>query len=393
MQPGRGGAYVFENKPSNEEEGGYNTLPHNEHSTDARVFKKRSETMTSTMTQTVPAEPISATSLDGGEENMEVRTVDTFEEKKKDYDFFTAFKELFLVSHKYGVHRISGFLYLTQFAASVYLMIFDYDHYLKTPLAWTLPLNGWIQAIIALFTFRFLPTGVDAQGYYSDKRTITYPFLAENTYFSGILLFQCSYAFTGFFDRVPLPFLCLLVFFPYAIVRQFFPQTSLGASRNQENQYSDDNRIFLKAVSLLSKIFYVWAKHFNGYFLNYMLWIGLVRKNESAMYRAHWLLLAGGWATTVAMFLNTLKYKRMIGPKFALGAYAITFPIIVSILMSICFEYYKVGFSWVAWIVMIGVIVNFLPREWKAQHVYQVLVFAYLFNLKGRYTDPLATTH
>ena len=264
-------------------------------------------------------------------------------------------------------------------------MIYDYELFKATPLAWTMPLCGWFQAIIAMFTFTFLPTGNDAQGYYSDKRTITYPFLVENVYFSGLLLFQCTYTFTNFWDRVPLPLELLMVFLPYALIRPFFPKTSLGGSRNDDKQYSDENKGFLKAISLTSKVFYVWAKHFNGFYLNYLVFLGLVKGNDDMMYLAHWLLIAGGWATTVAMFLNTLKYKKMIGPKTALLAYALTFPVIVTVLTLMQYKYR--GASWIAFIVLLGVPVNFLPRNWPAQHVYQFIVLAYLYKMKGSVSE------
>ena len=97
-------------------------------------------------------------------------------------------------------------------------------------------------------------------------------------------------------------------------------------------------------------------------------------------------MVAGGWATTVAMFLNTLKYKKIIGPKVALGAYAITFPFIVGSL-SILLSYYLMH-SWVAWLVMLGVPINFLPREWYLQQVYQMLMMALLYNLQNTIPDP-----
>ena len=201
--------------------------------------------------------------------------------------------------------------------------------------------------------------------------------MIENVYFSFLLLFQASVTFTGFWERLPLPFTVLFTFLPYTLIRPLFPRTSLGDSRHDDKQYTNANRFFLKTVSLLSKIFYVWAKHLNGYYLNYLVWVGL-GKGEDVMYRWHWLLIAGGWGTTIAMFLNTLKYKKYIGAKTALGAYALTFPVMMSILTSLQWHYRE--HSWLSWIVMIGVPVNFLPREWKAQHIYQFLVLGYLYK-------------
>lgn len=122
-----------------------------------------------------------------------------------------------------------------------------------------------------------------------------------------------------------------------------------------------------------------------SYWLNYMVFMGLVKDSPSALHRTHWLLLAGGWATTVAMFLNTLKFKKMIGPKTALALYAGTFPIIVTYLVLLAAQYK--AYMWVTGIVLLGVPVNFLPREWHAQHFYQVFVMAYLWKYKNAFSS------
>ncbi len=309
---------------------------------------------------------------------------------KKQLSLWGTFVELFFHLERFAIHRVTGLLYLVQFFTALYLMTFDYETFQKTPLAWSLPLTGWLQAIIASRTFTFLPKGNDAQGYYSDKRTITYSFLLENIYFSGLLLFQSLYCFTDFFQNVPLPhekvrtgLELILVFLPYTLIRTWFPKTSLGDSREDDGQYTDKNKRFLKAISLTSKVFYVWAKHFNGYYLNYMVFLGMVKDSPTAIYRTNWLLLAGGWATTVAMFLNTLKFKKIIGPKLALSLYAGTFPVIVTVLTLLQYQYRSQ--LWVAYIVMLGVPVNFLPRNWYAQHIYQFIVMAYMYKFKNKF--------
>jgi len=58
---------------------------------------------------------------------------------------------------KFQVHRVGGFLFICQYAATVYLFLFDYSTLLKSPLTWSLPLTGWIQSVSASLTFKFLP--------------------------------------------------------------------------------------------------------------------------------------------------------------------------------------------------------------------------------------------
>lgn len=307
--------------------------------------------------------------------------------------FFSAFHELFLTKRtgklggvKFALHRINGILYLMQYVASFLLMVFNYDAYTRTPLPWTLPLCGWIQAVIASFTFTFLPKGNDAQGYYSDKRTITYSFMVENVYFSGLLLFQALYGFTPFIKSLPFWVEHIGVFLPYVIFRPLFPKTSLGDSRHTENQYSSKNMRFLKAMALISKIFYVWAKHFVGYYMNYMIYLGLVQ--EKNMYHFHWLLLVSGWATTIAVFLHTLKFKGYIGPRFALLAYTGTFPAIVSLLATLQIQF-GWQYFWVSLVVLLGVPINFIrpTKYWNPQYIYQFVAMAYLANMVFQLED------
>ena len=92
------------------------------------------------------------------------KVVDKASKGASELTFAGAVKELFFTHSRFVIHRTSGLLYLIQFAASVLLMTFDYELYKKTPLMWTLPLNGWLQAVIAMNTFTFLPNGRDAQG-------------------------------------------------------------------------------------------------------------------------------------------------------------------------------------------------------------------------------------
>lgn len=303
-------------------------------------------------------------------------------------NFADTFSKLFIKYEKHGVHRLTGLAYLIMYFASVYLIMYDWDLYKRSQLCWIMPLTGWCQALIAAGSFKTLPLGNTAQGYYSDKRTITKAFMLENIYFSGILLFQCVYAFTNFFNNIPFVLELVMVFLPYTLIRRWFPKTSLGSSRDIDSQYSGKNKNFLKFIALLSKVFYVWAKHYNGYYLNYLMFLGILNpldgspQSEKYLWMMHALLVADGWATTPAMFLHTLKFKKYIGPKTALSLYAGTFPIIVATLSMIQYQM-GMAHAWVSLIVLLGVPINFLPPKYQAQHIYQFCVMGYMLHLKG----------
>ena len=62
----------------------------------------------------------------------------------------------FLFKKKHRIHRIGGFLFLIQLGVAWYYMLSDYDWYVKSPLLYSVQLNGCIQAISAIFSFKFL---------------------------------------------------------------------------------------------------------------------------------------------------------------------------------------------------------------------------------------------
>lgn len=103
-------------------------------------------------------------------------------------------------SPKFIVHRITGLFYLLQWAVALPLYFYNFEMFRKSPLVWSLPLTGLLQSITAIYTFTFLPKLQKDPGYYSDKSTMTYPFIVENSFFAGILLFQWLYMDNFFYE-------------------------------------------------------------------------------------------------------------------------------------------------------------------------------------------------
>lgn len=176
-------------------------------------------------------------------------------------------------TRQFIVHRLMGLLYLIQFTLALFLYFYDYDYFYSSPLIWSLPLSGFVQSIIASCTFTFLPKMQDDPGYYGDKSTLSYNFVLENVYFSGLLAFQWLYMhddyrnlFTGYVQIVPE---ACFVFLPYFVFRPFFPKTHFRDSLKLTKNKTEKNTNFFIIVTYVTKAFYVWAKHFIGYFLNY----------------------------------------------------------------------------------------------------------------------------
>jgi hypothetical protein len=255
---------------------------------------------------------------------------------------------------KFRLHRLWGLFYLLQFAA---LCVCVAASVRPSHLIWTLPLTGFIQAIIASRTFTSLPRR-QTQGYFSDRGVISYEFVLENIYFSGLLLFQALYFTFRPLRPSLLPIEIVMVFFPYHVIRPFFPKTSFRRSYANEREQTQKNMGFLGLLARVTKSFYVIAKHFNGYFINYLLFLGLLTAAQDRL--MHFLFILAGWGTTIAMFLQTLKVRKYIGPRAAVLAYMASFPfacVCYSMLLAVTLRH-----AWVSALVGVGVAANFGPR-------------------------------
>lgn len=278
--------------------------------------------------------------------------------------FFSSFNHLFSPV-RFRIHRLWGLVYLWQF---IMVCILEVKGQADWRLYATMPLTGIIQSIIACRTFTFLPSAKeDVQGYYHATKVMSYDFILENVYFAGLLLFQSWYVIFNKTMRTHIWFLpieLLGVFFPYHTIRGFFPKSSFRHStKDGKNRFAS-----------VTKVFYVTAKHFSGFFVNYMLFLGCLGENpiqEWSMTRR--LFILGGWGTTIAMFLQTLKFKGYISPRVAMLLYTGSFPLFWSIyvvlFVTCCMEH-----MWLAALTLVGIAINFGP--WTLQLVYQAFVCA-----------------
>lgn len=280
---------------------------------------------------------------------------------------------------KFIFHRIFGFCYLTQWFTSLVLFFTAYDYYASSPLTWTMPLNGLIQSITATYYFTFLPKNQEDGGFNSDKSVLSYKFVKENIFFAGLLLFQCLYYYDPSYRVIKelLPVELFLVFLPY-ILRQLFPKTSFRVAINTTSNKSKRNFRFFVITSWITKIFYVLAKHFIGFFFNYARFAERVQPDDH--YWMHFLLIFGGFATTISMFLHTLKFKKYIGPRTAYLVYIASYAPMVFAILSLhglmlrCLD--LVTFT------LIGVVLNFYPSIYVHQG-YQAMVMAIMYAMRS----------
>lgn len=79
--------------------------------------------------------------LTNEEYNEEVET------EEFSFMLYPPFKQLAFLGHlffgpKFFVHRVTGLLYLLQYAAAFYMYFKDYDGFRRSPLVWSLPATG-----------------------------------------------------------------------------------------------------------------------------------------------------------------------------------------------------------------------------------------------------------
>jgi len=281
---------------------------------------------------------------------------------------------------KFTVHRVLGLVYLISYVYAWYLYVYDYNTYRTSHVVWSLPINGLVQSLTATYYFSFLPRKVDP-GYYSDKGALSYFFVAENIFFAAALAFAFLYnseVFYPYFRSFPGTIAeHFFVFLPY-FVRPLFPKTSFRDSlRNGAKNKTGANAAFFFVGTWMTKFFYVWAKWFIGFFLNYLRYAD--KFNEEQLHEMHRLLLFSAFATNISMFLHTLKFKGYIGPKTSFGTYIISY--LCTFYSIICLGDLFFSSPILVGLAVVGMILNFGP-VW-AQHVWQIFAMGLLYGVRS----------
>lgn len=271
------------------------------------------------------------------------------------------------VHPKFAVHRVFGAIYLVQWFAALYFYFADYQWFKSSNLIWALPLNGVIQSLTATYYFSFLPKKVDP-GYYSDKSSLSYDFVKENIFFAVILMFQWLYYSDNFYllIRKSVTGEYLFVFFPY-LFRSLVPKSSFRDALNDTRNKSAQNKTFYIVVTWVTKVFYVWAKHYIGFFMNYMRFMDRISAEQQ--YHMYFLLIFSACATTISMFLHTLKFKGYIGPKTSYLIYMASY-------LATFYSFVRIGDVFLTspdlvLLTLGGVVLNFGPvwLQWSYQFV------------------------
>jgi len=235
---------------------------------------------------------------------------------------------------KFTFHRFSGLTFLLLYSYSWYLLLMDYPYFLKSRIISILAMNGLLQAVSALTTFTFLPSNKDSgsNGYFSDKGILSREFVTENIFFQILPIWGTFYfdddLYRVLFRRNELTpiFLVMkfleivMIFLPFTLIRPFFPLTRLSDSYTEKDK-SKNNVQFYRIVIIMIKIFYIWSKHFMGFYLWYLRYLNVIGKDD--LYWVRHMILSNVGTVSIAMFLHTLRFKYIIGPRIAQVTYVI----------------------------------------------------------------------
>lgn len=226
-------------------------------------------------------------------------------------------------TRKHIVHRYMGMAFLIQYAAAWVEYITNYDHAKDSVLLHFIAVNGLIQGYSAFFSFKVLPD-LDDPGYFSDKAVISRKFVHENTFFSLITVWGSIYYNEVWLEKIqahPVGRILeiLFVFFAYVAIRPFFPTTHVGDAGSGKGSRTDANKSFYTYGTLAYKIFYLWAKYFLGFFINFLWMRRLCTPDEVMFIKGMYTLNLG--TLSIGIFLHTLRFKGVLPGKLTFSLY------------------------------------------------------------------------
>ncbi|KAJ1450193.1 hypothetical protein M885DRAFT_621872 [Pelagophyceae sp. CCMP2097] len=286
---------------------------------------------------------------------------------------------------KHQPHRLLGLFILVEWVYALVAYFLDYDGlFAPSVVIFALPLTGLLQSMVATKTFYYLPKKQTNAGYYSDASALSWNFVAENQYFAGILLWQWVYMHPGAYALLAGTKLgnvveAVFVALPYVAIRPFTPRTHFrDALRDDGARKSTTlaNRRFFHVQTWVTKIFYIFAKHYIGYFLNYLRYLNKLSVGE--IRHIYLMLIFSVFATTISMFLHTLKFRGYMGPRTSFFIYQSSY-------MATFYSWYKLApvltnnLDFVA-LTAVGVFVNFKGRN--AVRAYQFAVLALITGMR-----------
>lgn len=180
-----------------------------------------------------------------------------------------------------------------------------------------------MQGTSAFFSFRVLPE-LNDPGYYSDKAVLSRTFVHENLYFTVMAVFGSIYyneearktLRSNLGGRI---IECVYVFWPFILIRPWYPITRFSNTGQTYKGRTVKNERFYEIGTLMVKVFYLWAKYFLGFFMNFMIYLDLIKGDDWQF--MHGMLLLNTGTVSLSIFLHTLRFKKVLPAKFTFSIY------------------------------------------------------------------------
>jgi hypothetical protein len=228
---------------------------------------------------------------------------------------------------KHKIHRFMGRCFLFQYTLA-WVEYFNSDEgdtfragssYIPHAVA----LNGVIQSTSAYFSFKVLPE-LNDPGYYSDKAVMSRSFVHENIFFSLFCVFGSVYynpihRYQLKENIVGRIVEAIYVFWPYILVRPWFPVTRFSNAGTGRAGRTKVNERWYEVGTYMVKVFFLWAKYFLGFYINFLVYMDKVTDKQWRLINGMFLLNVG--TVSLAIFLHTLRFKKVLPPKFTFSLY------------------------------------------------------------------------
>mmetsp|Transcript_11560 Transcript_11560/g.38007 ORF Transcript_11560/g.38007 Transcript_11560/m.38007 type:complete len:270 (-) Transcript_11560:250-1059(-) len=243
-------------------------------------------------------------------------------------------------------------------------------------------LIGLFQAVSASLTFRFLPNDENS-GYFSDKGILSRAFVKENVFYQLQTAFGAIwYTFgndTLETSTLGKALMVVFVFLPFTLLRPLFPTTRFSTTHvTKGSKYrTEENSSFYHLGTELIRYFYLYGKHVMGFGFNYLYFLGELSDEDMRQWGTPLLLLNAG-TVSIAVFLHTLRFKKILKPTYAFSLYlAMAY---ASFLAIPPLTLKLVGHPLVLYLVLQGILVNLNVRYgWrKVMHLHYLVAMAVL---------------
>mmetsp|Transcript_22264 Transcript_22264/g.27985 ORF Transcript_22264/g.27985 Transcript_22264/m.27985 type:complete len:212 (-) Transcript_22264:255-890(-) len=111
------------------------------------------------------------------------------------------------------------------------------------------------------------------------------------------------------------------VFWPYVLIRQWFPVTRFSNAGTGRAGRSKKNEQFYSIGTTMIKIFYLWAKYFLGFYVNFLCLLNKINPNDMKFVQGLFLLNLG--TVSIGVFLHTLRFKKVLPPRVTFTFYLV----------------------------------------------------------------------